>query len=222
MRALTNTQRLRLLDLADGPIGHSDEETRAVADLATIGLAHRATAGLEPTLEGWVWLVRALLTDLPALHEGIDAAEARRWETLRHRLAMTDVVYRGSRGDDPSDARVITVETVDGDLLGTMRHVERHSPDGPNWGYAGSGPADCARSLLIAALGDAIAVCSECAGHGTTMTGVSCGFCDGGYTRLPYQTFKNRVVAHLDTDWVLSRDQILAWLDDHLSHTTID
>lgn len=33
--------------------------------------------------------------------------------------------------------------------LGPLRHYERHSPDGFNWGYAGSGPADLARSMLI-------------------------------------------------------------------------
>ena len=33
------------------------------------------------------------------------------------------------------------------------------------WGYAGSGAADCARSVLIAALGEA-ARCQMCAGTG--------------------------------------------------------
>ena len=36
--------------------------------------------------------------------------------------------------------------TIDGD---PVRHIERHSPDGMQVGYAGSGPADCARSILI-------------------------------------------------------------------------
>ena len=32
-----------------------------------------------------------------------------------------------------------------------LPHIERHSPDGFEWAYAGSGPADLARSMLIAA-----------------------------------------------------------------------
>lgn len=33
-------------------------------------------------------------------------------------------------------------------------HVVRHSPTGFNWGYAGSGPADCALSILTDCLGE--------------------------------------------------------------------
>jgi hypothetical protein len=29
-----------------------------------------------------------------------------------------------------------------------LKHIERHSPDGFQWGYAGSGPADLALSIL--------------------------------------------------------------------------
>lgn len=34
-----------------------------------------------------------------------------------------------------------------------LRHHVRHSPDGMNWGYGGSGPSDLARSILIDYLG---------------------------------------------------------------------
>lgn len=34
-----------------------------------------------------------------------------------------------------------------------LRHFERHSPDGFEWGYAGSGPADLALALCADALG---------------------------------------------------------------------
>ncbi len=33
-----------------------------------------------------------------------------------------------------------------------LAHIERHSPDGFEWGYAGSGPADLALSILTYAL----------------------------------------------------------------------
>ena len=35
-----------------------------------------------------------------------------------------------------------------------LAHVVRHSPDGFAWGYSGSGPADCALSILADFTGD--------------------------------------------------------------------
>lgn len=40
---------------------------------------------------------------------------------------------------------------IDGEHI---NHVEKHSPDGMQVGYGGSGPADCARSILIHKIGD--------------------------------------------------------------------
>lgn len=34
-----------------------------------------------------------------------------------------------------------------------LEHIERHSPDGFNWGFGGSGPADTALSILTDCLG---------------------------------------------------------------------
>jgi len=56
--------------------------------------------------------------------------------------------YRGKRiyGDCPG------VEvTVDGKPL---KHIVHHSPNGFEWGYSGSGPADLALSILADYLGD--------------------------------------------------------------------
>ena len=41
-----------------------------------------------------------------------------------------------------------SVHVVKGDRLRSLDHVEYHSPDGFEWGYAGSGPADTALSIL--------------------------------------------------------------------------
>ena len=61
---------------------------------------------------------------------------------------MTDKkehVYRGVRiKENPNDVGECHVY-VDGKPL---RHVVHHSPDGFNWGYGGSGPADLALSIL--------------------------------------------------------------------------
>lgn len=62
-----------------------------------------------------------------------------------------DVVYHGTKSSH--SGAVITVETPGGEVLGVVRHIAVHSPGGMTWGYGGSGPLDCARSLLAAALG---------------------------------------------------------------------
>jgi hypothetical protein len=67
-------------------------------------------------------------------------------------------------------------------------HVVRHSPSGPEWGYGGSGPADCARSVLLALVGEAAA-------------------------DAHYQAFKHEVVARLpEHGAILQRTAVLAWV----------
>ena len=89
---------------------------------------------------------------------------------------------------------VITVETPDGEVLAVLRHIRAHSPDGMTWGYAGSGPLDCARSLLAAALGGD----DRWSAYG------------GGVIH----DFRDEVVAGLGDEWRMSRSEILAWLDE--------
>lgn len=69
-------------------------------------------------------------------------------------------------------------------------HWWSHSPDGFNWGYGGSGPAQLALSILVEVTGD---------------TALS--------LRL-YQQFKWDVISKLamDQGWTLSADEVLAWL----------
>jgi hypothetical protein len=62
-----------------------------------------------------------------------------------------DVIYHGYHHGS-AGAGVVAIETEQGQQLGLLRHVIWHSPTGLSWGYQGSGPADLARSLLIAAL----------------------------------------------------------------------
>lgn len=76
---------------------------------------------------------------------------------------MEEIWYRGiGNGAGP---RPVIIENAEGDMVGVLEHVVKHSPTGFSWGYAGSGPADLARSILIAVLGDK-AECPECAGTG--------------------------------------------------------
>lgn len=74
------------------------------------------------------------------------------------------ITYVGNGGSTAADPAVVSVRE-DGQPTRLLRHVVRHSPTGFAWGYAGSGPADLARSLLVDALG-AAALCPDCAGTG--------------------------------------------------------
>ena len=82
----------------------------------------------------------------------------------------------------------------------TCPHVVRHSPTGPEWGYHGSGPADCARSVLLALTDETTA-------------------------DAHYQDFKAEVIARLpEHGAVIQRTVALAWLagrtEAHVETTT--
>jgi hypothetical protein len=103
-----------------------------------------------------------------------------------------DVVYHGVKSSHTG--AVITVETLDGEVVGVVRHIAAHSPGGMTWGYGGSGPLDCARSLLTAAW-------AATASGTRTAAPASSG------------TSGDEVVARLSDEWRMSRSEILAWLD---------
>jgi hypothetical protein len=95
--------------------------------------------------------------------------------------------YTDAGAGSGSGPALVTVS----DARGTrpLRHEMRHSPTGFSWGYAGSGPADLARSLLADYL---------------------------GYVPEPgvYQRFKVAVVANIPIGeaWTLNGSEIAAWL----------
>lgn len=68
-------------------------------------------------------------------------------------------------------------------------HKIFHSPDGFNWGYGGSGPAELARCLLLEVVGT-----------------------DSG-NGWHYQDFKGEFVAHWKDDWSISDEDIKAWVN---------
>lgn len=141
-----------------------------------------------------------------------------------------DITYHGYRPE--VGAAVIEIRSG-GQTVGVLAHVPRHSPNGMQWGYAGSGPADCARSLLIAALGEA-ASCRACKGErrlyftdddrvtapaseappigAAPERFARCFECEDGYRPLPYQDFKFEHVAGWGDTWTMSQADIVAWL----------
>lgn len=68
------------------------------------------------------------------------------WTGVERTSAMNGKIYIGMR---TSTNRVfVHVEDGKTGARRQLEHVSRHSPDGFEWGYGGSGPADLALSIL--------------------------------------------------------------------------
>ncbi|MGL4554805.1 MAG: DUF6166 domain-containing protein [Gemmataceae bacterium] len=79
--------------------------------------------------------------------------------------------------------------TVDDRPLALRHDLRNHSPDGPEWGYSGSGPAQLALALLADATGD-----DELA-------------------QAQYQRFKREVVAVFERDrFLITQAEIRCWI----------
>ena len=90
-------------------------------------------------------------------------------------------VYEGRRTDDGC------VVTAGGRPLDLRLDLRMHA-DRPEWGYAGSGPAQLALALLADAAGEAVALCR-------------------------YQCFKRSIVAQFDrAGWILTQGEIRSWI----------
>ena len=105
-------------------------------------------------------------------------------------------VYRGYR--QAGHAHVIVEENGE---QRPLKHYVRHSPDGFEWGYGGSGPSELARCILIehAALNEA-QVNDRWADH----------------LPVSYQDFKWDTVARWDRDsFEITSAEIDAWVATH-------
>ena len=192
-----------LAPLLGGPLGDRECPGATVHLHAVTGLDRRAR-GLPVTL--------GVNVRVSGLGAGLDrlagAGGARRVPPpvptmgRAEMAAEPPVAYRtGGRADSASQdlAPVVAVRlwrdadgtarmTAIGDGEASCPHVVRHSPSGPEWGYGGSGPADCARSILLALTDEATA-------------------------DTHYQAFKDEVVARVpEAGTVISRVAVLAWL----------
>ena len=74
--------------------------------------------------------------------------------------------------------------------------IRNHSPDGFEWGYGGSGPAQLALALLLDATGDA------------------------DLAERHYQDFKRAAVAGWEDDWKVTEAEIQDWLMRRTSHAS--
>lgn len=110
------------------------------------------------------------------------------------------VVVQNVVGDGPSGRRPLT-------------HVSYHSPDGFEWGYAGSGPAD----LALAILADYFEEPPE-----FVLAALRSMWTPRSKAAALYQSFKEWFVAieHRD-EWELRSDDIEAWLQTLANQTRL-
>lgn len=112
---------------------------------------------------------------------------------------MSETIYTGDRVPNRGGPGTVTFLDPGGCArpLPPRHEVRSHSPDGFQWGYGGSGPAQLALALCLHVL-------------------------DGDVARATrtYQQFKRRVVAFLPDAWDLSRTEILTAIESIESDRT--
>ena len=105
---------------------------------------------------------------------------------------VIEILYAGFRNQ-----RGNPVVTRDGQplALGPSVKLWNHSPDGYEWGYGGSGPAQLALALLLDATGEKKVAVDL------------------------HQKYKFARIGILDRDrnWIILRSEILAWVKDQLA-----
>jgi len=95
-------------------------------------------------------------------------------------------IYKGlNTGPGPQGVIVIS-----GENKYSLRHILRHSPDGFQWGYGGSGPAELARCILIDLLGMK---------KNSLINGI-------------YQEFKRKFIEAASDDLMIREEDIRKWL----------
>lgn len=95
--------------------------------------------------------------------------------------------YKGKLKGEGAGGQMITVQ--ENERVYPLRHIVRHSPDGFNWGYGGSGPADTALSIL-----------ADCVGIDRA--------------NQLYQAFKWDFVAGWGPEWSITEEEIKEWVDE--------
>jgi hypothetical protein len=110
--------------------------------------------------------------------------------------------YRGMRRTSGS----IDVIIVEDNVAVALPHVVWHSPDGFEWGYHGSGPADLALSILADAVSEK-----------QTRTQAK-HFDPSACPRAvrAHQEFKREFIAVLDKNnpWEIDAAKVLAWIEE--------
>lgn len=109
-------------------------------------------------------------------------------------MAYRMKLYQGRRLDNGDTEVIVEVLDSKGRTINVynLQHHIRHSPDGFEWGYGGSGPAELARCILIDNFNGDIKKIDNCPGL--------------------YQDFKSEIVATFGPGWILDGNVIVEWL----------
>jgi hypothetical protein len=145
-----------------------------------VRLSHERVGPFAPDRDRWIdWCADAERV-LKLCRELTSAAVGKVYQGVR---TKSDWDWAGALGG------VVSV-TVDGKPLSPKlsQLIRNHSPDGFNWGYAGSGPAQLALAILLDVTGDA----DLAAGH--------------------FQAFKRQFVGGWGERWEVTEAQVREWL----------
>ena len=120
-------------------------------------------------------------------------------------------IYQGFRyrPDEKTvgETGVFVKDTAGNTARKKLRHIVKHSPDGFNWGYGGSGPSDLALSILCDFLGNVGSKIPE------RCWGVDCrhNYC---LAWKHHQDFKRGFVARWPQDgtWEITEVEIANWM----------
>jgi hypothetical protein len=105
---------------------------------------------------------------------------------------MNSTVYVGIRNDFDT----VRVFVINGSTKTPLVHYVRHSPDGFNWGYEGSGPTDLAECILADTVGKEMLLRPEI-----------------------YQQFKRDIISPIvEDEWCLPQEVVKDWYDDYLEN----
>lgn len=110
--------------------------------------------------------------------------------------------YTGRRLPDGTTSVVVAEHLEHGTRGYSLPHHPKHSPDGFNWGYGGSGPSELARCILIdhCGLREEAAVVHP---DWNTLAEVESS----------YQEFKAEMIVPMEGDtWEITTEEIMTWL----------
>jgi len=110
---------------------------------------------------------------------------------------IPDVVIKGKRGKDHSRAVVVKTRYI-ATGLNPRNDLVNHSPDGFNWGYAGSGPSQLAFAILLEYSQYLFDTEIEAVNHALKH----------------YMAFRNEYIADIKSDkFEITFEQITQWLN---------
>ena len=97
--------------------------------------------------------------------------------------------YHGLRERETGPQPVYVVEEGQRRPLDPRHDLRNHSPDGFQWGYGGSGPAQLALAILADASDDETAM-------------------------QHYQQFKSDIISQFQSDWMISETVVQSWINE--------